>query len=310
MRGAAVSAAVTLLLAAPAGASAETTTIAMPGKFFDPPRSTMVAGDTVLFRNNDLVTHDVRIGPFDSGPIGRFTSWSQQIDAPGGYPFVCTLHAFMRGSLDVVAATLAAAPDGVIAGHPLALSGRTRARTAHVGVEQSVSGGPWSAVGNGAAPAPDGRFTATVPAVEGASYRVTTPVGPSPVVTPRITARVDVHLGVVRKRRRVIVHVHTMPAVAGFTATLELYSRWHFRWRSKRHAKLDRHGSAAFRVPRAVRTVARVTLRRTRRGPALAHSDVVKLPSGRAARDPDTFLPGGGSHGGHASPRHEVHDRR
>ena len=48
----------------------------------------------------------------------RFTSWSQQIDQPGGYPFLCTLHAFMRGNLDVVAATLAAAPDGVLAGEP------------------------------------------------------------------------------------------------------------------------------------------------------------------------------------------------
>ena len=215
-------AAVALLLAVPAGARAETTTIAMPGRFFDPPRSTMVAGDTVLFRNSDLVTHDVLISPFASGPIARFTSWSQQIDQPGGYPFLCTLHAFMRGNLDVVAATLAAAPDGVLAGEPLALSGRTRAGTAHVGVEQSVADGAWSAVGAGAAPAPDGTFTTTVPAVEGASYRVTTPAGPSPAVTPRITARVSVHVGVERRRRHAMVHVHTAPAVTGFTATLEL----------------------------------------------------------------------------------------
>jgi plastocyanin len=304
MAGATVRVAVALLLlAAPAGASAETTTITMPGKFFDPPRSTMVAGDTAVFRNNDLVTHNVLIGPFDSGPIVRFSSWSQQIDAPGGYPFICTLHAFMRGDLDVVAATLTAAPDGVLAGEPLALSGRTRAGTAHVGVEQSVSGGSWSAVGDGAAPTPDGTFTATVPAVEGASYRVTTPVGPSPVVMPRVTARVDVHLSVKRKRGRAIVHVRTMPAATDFTATLELYSRWHFRWRSQRHAKLDAHGSAAFRLPRSLRTFARVALRRTRRGPALVRSGVVKLPTGRAARDPDTLLPGDGSHGGsHSGP--------
>jgi plastocyanin len=297
MRAAAVSAAVAVLLAAPADASAETTTIAMPGKFFDPPRSTMVAGDTVLFRNNDLETHDVRIGPFDSGPIVRFTSWSQPIDAPGAYPFICTLHAFMRGNLDVVTATLTAAPDGAIAGDTLTLSGRARAGTAHVGVEQSVSGGAWSAVGGGVAPAPDGTFRASVPALEGASYRVTTPAGPSPAVTPRVTARVDVQLAVVRRRRRVIVRVHTMPAMVGFSATLELYSRWHFRWRSHRRTKLDGHGSAAFRLPRAPRTFARVALRRTRSGPALLHSGTVKLPTGRAARDPDTLLPSGSSHG-------------
>jgi hypothetical protein len=261
----------------------------------------------VLFRNSDLETHDVLIAPFNSGPISRFSSWSQQIDQPGGYPFFCTLHAFMRGNLDVVAATLAAAPDPVIAGEPLALSGRTRAGTAHVGVEQSVAGGTWSAAGAGVAPAPNGTFTTTVPAVEGASYRVTTPVGPSPVITPRVTARVRVHLRVERKRGRgrVLVRVHTTPAVPGYTATLELYSRWHFRWRSQRHTRLDGHGNAAFQLPRARRTFARVALRRTRRGPALVHSRVVKLPTGRTARDPDTLVPGrGGAHGdgSHDSP--------
>jgi plastocyanin len=300
IRRAAVPGAVALLLAAPGGVSAETTTITMPGKFFDPPRSTMVAGDTVLFRNNDLVTHDVLISPFSSGPMARFTSWSQQIDQPGGYAFVCTLHAFMRGNLDVVAATLAAAPDGVLAGEPLTLSGRTRAGTARVGIEQSVSGGAWSAAGAGAAPAPDGRFAATVPAVEGASYRVTTPAGPSPAITPRVTARVHVKLRVERKRRRLTVHVHTRPAVAGFTATLELYSRWHFRWRSQRHTKLDGRGYSAFHLAKPPRDFARIALRRSRRAPALVVSRVVKLPTGRPARDPDTLLPGGGDpHGSH-----------
>jgi plastocyanin len=291
--------AVALLLAAPAGARAETTTISMPGKFFDPPRSTMVAGDTVVFRNTDLVDHDVRFaaGLFDSGRMARFSAWSQRIDQPGGQPFLCTLHPFMRGGLDVVAATLAAAPDGVLAGEPLTLSGRTRAGTAHVGVEQSVSGGAWSSFGKGAASAPDGTFTTTVPAVEGASYRVMTPAGASPVVTPRVTARIDVHVRVERKRRRPIVHVRTMPAATGFTATLELYARWHFRWRSRRHAKLDAHGRAAFRLPAARRTFARVALRRTRRAPALVRSGVVRLPSGRAARDPDAIAPAGDGHG-------------
>ena len=95
---------------------------------------------------------------------------------------------------------------------------------------------------------PDGTFTATVPAVEGASYRATTPAA-SPAVTPRVTARMDVHVDVERKRRRTIVHVHTTPSVTGFTATLELYSRWHFRWRPRRQAKLNGHGHAAFRLP-------------------------------------------------------------
>lgn len=310
MRRAALAAALAAL-ALPAAARAETSTITMPGKFFDPPRSTVVAGDVVVFRNNDLVTHNVRIagGVFDSGPIGRFTSWAQQIDQPGGYPFVCTLHALMSGNLDVVAATLAAAPDGVLAGETLTLSGRAPAGTARVGVERSVSGGEWSADGAGAAPAPDGTFAATVKAVEGASYRVTTPAGATPTVTPRVTARVDVHVEVMRSHDRTDVHVHTMPPATGFVATLERYSPWHFRWRPAGRVKLDSHGRASFRLPALSRSFARVALSRNRRGPALVHSGVVKLRTGRAAVDPDTIAPhvggdggehGGGGHGGHA----------
>jgi plastocyanin len=76
MRRTVIATAVVAALALPAAARAETSRITMPGKYFDPSHSTIVAGDTIVFRNNDLVTHDVRIGGgvFDSGPIGRFTS--------------------------------------------------------------------------------------------------------------------------------------------------------------------------------------------------------------------------------------------
>ena len=117
----------------------------------------------------------------------------------------------------------------------------------------------------------------------------------------------NVHLHVERNGRHATVHVHTKPSVTGFTATLELYSRWHFRWRPQRHAQLDRHGHAAFRLPAKPRSLARVALRRTRRGPALVHSRVVKLPSGSPARDPDTHLPG--SAGPDGSAGHDGHAR-
>ena len=296
-----------VVLGCPAAAGAETTTITIPGKYFSPPRTTIVAGDVVAFRNADIVTHDVRIagGAFDSGPLGRFAAWSQQIDQPGGYPYVCTLHPFMSGNLDVLAATLAAAPDGVLAGEPLTLSGRAAAGTARLGVEQSVAGGEWAAVGGDAALLPDGTFTTTVPAVEGASYRITTPAGVSPAVTPHVTAHVDVRLELELERRHVDLRVRTMPATTGFTATLELYSRWHFRWHATRRVRLDSRGRASFRLPAARRSFARVALSRTPGGDALVRSGVVKLRTGRAAMDPDKITPhergkpGGGPRGPH-----------
>ena len=303
--GAALLATAAAALAAPAAAGADDLEVRMPGKYFEPARVTSVAGDRITFRNSDLATHNVRIagGVFDSGPILRFTSWTQAVDQPGEYPFVCTLHAFMSGNLSVVAATLAAAPDGVLAGEALTLSGRAPAGTAQVGVERSTPEGAWVAAG-AATPAPDGTFAASTPAVEGASYRVTTPAGASPQVTPRVTARVELHVALRRGKRHATLQVHAMPAPPGMVATLELYARWRYRWRAHRTVELDPHGGASFRLPASLRTYARVSLRRHPRGPALVLSHVLRTSDGRTAPDPDMITPpasghGGGVHSGH-----------
>jgi plastocyanin len=288
-------------LALPVGARADDNFVTMPGKYFSPPRSTIVAGDRVTWRNADLVAHDILIpsGPFDSGRLSRFGAWTHGFDQPGSYPYVCTLHPFMNGNVDVVNATLTGPSGPVLAGEPLALAGRAPAGTAHVGLERSAPGGGWTAVGAGAAPAADGTFVLTAPAVEAASYRVVTAAGEGATVTPRVTARVDLHLMVRHGKRRTTVRVHTMPATTGFVATLQLYSRWHFIWRDRASATLDHHGGATFRVPRALRAYARVTLRRSAQGPAIVRSFTVKLWNGRRAQDPDEIglpMPAGGGH--------------
>jgi plastocyanin len=288
--------------ALPAGASAaEPLTVSMPGKFFDPARITTVSGDPITFRNADLVTHDVRIagGAFDSGPLGRAARWTTVVDAPGEYPFICTLHAFMSGNLTVVAATLSASPDGVLAGQPLTLSGRAGAGTAALGLERAGADGIWTALPDVITPDADGTYRTRTPAVEGASYRVTTPLGPSPAVTPKVTASIDLHV-MLRKRT---LSAHAMPAPAGMVATLQVYDRWHYRWRGRHTVALDAHGGASFRVPRGSRTYARVVLRR-RKGEALVASRVLRTSDGHEVPDPDTLtLPaphgGDGGHGGH-----------
>jgi plastocyanin len=300
-RGLIAVAAAGALLGTPAAAGANELEIKMPGKYFEPARLTAVAGDRVMFRNNDLVTHDVRIGGglFDSGPITRFTSWEQPVEQPGEYPFICTLHAFMRGNLSVVPATLEAAPDGVLAGEPLTLSGRAPAGSRSVGVERSTPDGGWVALDDAATPAADGRFRVKTPAVEGASYRVTTAAGTTAPLTPHVTARVELHVALQRGKRRSTLQVHAMPAPADMVATLDLYARWRYRWRAVRKVELDRHGSAAFKLPRGLHTYARVSLRRSARGPALVSSHVLRTSDGRMAHDPDTIAPpGGGGHGG------------
>lgn len=298
MNRAALTGATVLVLALAGPAAAATTQVSMPGKYFDPARVQLVVGDRALFVNADLATHDVRIaaGPFDSGPLGRAARWEQAFDRAGSFPFVCTLHPFMSGTAEVVNATIAAAPERPLAGEPLTLSGRAPAGTASVGLVRVDADGTTTALA-GAAPAADGTYAISTEAVEGARYRISTPHGDSSEIAPKVAARVAAHLSVRHRGRRLLVTAHTMPAAPGLVATLQLYDRWHYRWRSRQSVKLDAQGMAAFTLPGATRTVARVALRRRRATAVLTHSGIVRTRDGKPARDPDTIAPAHGGHG-------------
>jgi len=293
----AAAAAGALALAGPAAAA--TTEVSMPGKFFDPARFQLVAGDRVLFINGDLVTHDVRVpaGPFDSGPMHRGLRWEQAFETAGSYPFLCTLHPFMSGTAEVVNATIAASPAGVVAGEKLMISGRARAGTAQVGLVRTAADGTETVL-PGVAPAADGTYAIATPAVEGARYRVTTPRGDSPEIAPQVSARFDAHLGVRHRGGRLLLEAHTTPAAPGLVATLQLYDRWHYRWRGKQVVKLDAEGMASFTLPGSTRTFARVALRRKKGATVLAYSGIVRTRNGKPAGDPDLIKPAhGGGHG-------------
>ena len=252
-------------LAAPAAAAADDVEITMPGKFFDPARSTTVAGDAITFRNNDLVTHDVRIArrPVRLRPDRALhAAGRRRSTQPGEYPFVCTLHAFMSGNLSVVAATLAAAPDGVLAGEPLTLSGRAPAGTAQRRRRALDAGGAWVAARR-RRDARRRRHLLGEDARRSRARRTASRRRPARAraVTPRVTARVDLHV-TLGGQRRALLHVHAMPAPAGMVATLELYARWHYRWRAHRTVKLDSDGARD--VPAAAR---RAHLRARRAAP-------------------------------------------
>lgn len=59
-------------------------------------------GDSVVWTNEDPFPHTVTaVGAFDSGPIGAGTSWRLVTRRAGVYPYVCTLHSNMKGTLRV-----------------------------------------------------------------------------------------------------------------------------------------------------------------------------------------------------------------
>ena len=86
-------------------ATAATHTVAMDGTTFKPGSLTIKLGDAVVWTNEDPFPHTataIAATPaFDSKPIapgGRFTF---KPTAKGDYPYKCTLHTTMRGTLHV-----------------------------------------------------------------------------------------------------------------------------------------------------------------------------------------------------------------
>ena len=103
MRAAAPLAALALL-AAPAAARADATITALPRDRFDPAELTIDPGERVTFANRDISVHDVvgdgfRSPRTDPGQDSAVAGAERL--AAGRYPFVCSLHSHMKGTLVV-----------------------------------------------------------------------------------------------------------------------------------------------------------------------------------------------------------------
>ncbi|WSQ14975.1 cupredoxin family copper-binding protein [Streptomyces sp. NBC_01231] len=81
------------------------TQVTINGFKFQPASLTVSPGAKVTVVNNDTTTHTLTAskgGSFDTGDIGpgksaTFTAPSK----PGGFPYACTIHPFMKGTLTV-----------------------------------------------------------------------------------------------------------------------------------------------------------------------------------------------------------------
>jgi plastocyanin len=79
---------------------------------FDPATVTVNVGDTVTWTNNDSVDHTATAngGSFDTGSIGNGQSDSVTFTAAGNFPYHCSLHPQMTGTVVVQGAAATAAP--------------------------------------------------------------------------------------------------------------------------------------------------------------------------------------------------------
>ncbi|UGQ47125.1 cupredoxin domain-containing protein [Massilia endophytica] len=100
---AAVAAAATLLAGAALAAPA-VHIVLIDGMQFIPQTLEVKPGDTVIWRNKDPfphnVTADAKGGPA-SPAIAAEASWKFTAEKRGSYPYVCTLHRMMKGTLVV-----------------------------------------------------------------------------------------------------------------------------------------------------------------------------------------------------------------
>jgi plastocyanin len=70
---------------------------------FSPATDTVQVGDTVLWKNRDVVPHTATSpgGGFDSRAIEAGSAWRYVAGTPGTFPYECSLHPTMRGTLVV-----------------------------------------------------------------------------------------------------------------------------------------------------------------------------------------------------------------
>ena len=71
---------------------------------FEPADITVPVGTTVVWEWQAEDKHSVTAddGSFDSGvKQGRGTTWAHRFDSPGEFPYTCTPHPFMIGSVKV-----------------------------------------------------------------------------------------------------------------------------------------------------------------------------------------------------------------
>jgi plastocyanin len=81
----------------------KTHTITIQGMRFSPANLEVSLGDTVIWKNQDVVPHTATSDrkSFDSGEIKAGASWKHVAKKAGSYPYICTYHPTMKAELVV-----------------------------------------------------------------------------------------------------------------------------------------------------------------------------------------------------------------
>ncbi|MDF5714016.1 MAG: cupredoxin family copper-binding protein [Rhizonema sp. NSF051] len=71
---------------------------------FEPANLTIAVGKTVQFSNVDEEPHTATAtdGTFNSKALDTNQTWNYTTTKPGTYPYICSVHPFMKGTLTVI----------------------------------------------------------------------------------------------------------------------------------------------------------------------------------------------------------------
>jgi len=87
--------------------------VSIVARAYQPPQLTIEAGQTVTWTNHGFTPHTVTAlaGQFDSGPLSVGETFKVSFTTPGTFPYMCTIHPSMRGTVTVLAPGQAAQPE-------------------------------------------------------------------------------------------------------------------------------------------------------------------------------------------------------
>lgn len=90
-------------VASPAVAKGKTHTVAIEAVRFSPQDLAVGVGDTIIWTNQDPYPHTVTATGrgFDSALILPGRTWKLVVQKPGSFPYFCTLHETMKGTVVV-----------------------------------------------------------------------------------------------------------------------------------------------------------------------------------------------------------------
>ncbi|MEA2310705.1 MAG: hypothetical protein QOE28_673 [Solirubrobacteraceae bacterium] len=263
-----------LAVAAPAAAPAQVMTGGMhdmlPGGLasgasigydaFTPASLTVLDGDTITWTNDSARRHNVTAddGSFASLDLVIGSTFAHRFQGEGVVAFHCSIHPFMRGTVDVRDLLMDAPSEPGAPGRPYDVAGHSSLAPGTPVTIEADTGGGFAPVAKTTV-ATDGGVQASFRPTAPAQLRAVSGVHQSPPVQLLVLDR-KVVARAVRGRRGTVVRAQVLPASPGATVVLQVRRRERFGWWPEHTVRLGRDSRATFRLLDGRGAPARVVL--------------------------------------------------